>query len=56
VRTARFPRRDVMMLPYRAAHVLEPVIGGLLDHAMGEARRMRSPHLAGTGLPPREES
>ena len=45
VRTARFPRRDVMMLPYRAVHLVEPVFGGLLDHAMGEARRMRSPHL-----------
>jgi short-subunit dehydrogenase len=51
VRTARFPRRDVMMLPYRAVHLVEPVFGGLLDHAMGEARRMRSPQLLGTGLP-----
>jgi len=55
VRTARFPRRDVMMLPYRAIHLAEPVFGGLIDHAMGEARRMRSPHLVGTGLPPLEE-
>ena len=46
VRTARFPRRDVMVLPYRLAHIAEPVFGGLLDHAMGEARRMRSPNLA----------
>ena len=46
VRTARFPRRDVMVLPYRLAHVAEPIFGGLLDHAMGEARRMKSPHLA----------
>lgn len=46
VRTARFPRRDVMVMPYRLAHIAEPVFGGLLDHAMGEARRMRSPHLA----------
>src|SRR5579864_3893098 len=36
VRTARFPRRDVMLLPYRAVHLVEPVFGGLLDHAMGE--------------------
>ena len=56
VRTARFPRRDVMMLPYRAVHLIEPVFGGLLDHAMGEARRARSPHLVGTGLPPLEET
>jgi len=52
VRTARFPRRDVMMLPYRAMHLAEPVLGGLLDHAMGEARRMRSPSL-GQSPPPR---
>jgi NAD(P)-dependent dehydrogenase (short-subunit alcohol dehydrogenase family) len=56
VRTARFPRRDVMMLPYRAIHLVEPVLGGLMDHAMGEARRARSPHLVGTNLPPLEES
>src|SRR5216684_8774175 len=45
VRTARFPRRDVMVLPYRLAHLAEPVFGGLLDHALGEARRMKSPHV-----------
>jgi short-subunit dehydrogenase len=49
VRTARFPRRDVMVMPYRLAHLAEPVFGGLLDHAMGEARRKKSPHLAGPG-------
>ena len=52
VRTARFPRRDAMVLPLRLAHVAEPVFGGLMDHALGEARRMSSPHLSGTGLPP----
>ena len=57
VRTARFPRRDVMVLPYRFAHLAEPLIGGLLDHAMGEVRRMRSPHLAGGAhQPPPEDS
>lgn len=45
VRTARYPRRDVMMLPYRLVHLAEPIFGGLMDHSMGEARRMRSPHL-----------
>jgi short-subunit dehydrogenase len=50
VRTARFPRRDVMVMPYRLAHVAEPLFGGLLDHALGEARRKKSPHLA---VPPR---
>ena len=56
VRTARFPRRDVMVMPYRFAHMAEPFIGGLLDHTLGEARRKRSPHLAGTGLPAPEEA
>jgi len=55
VRTARFPRRDVMVLPYRFVHMAEPFLGGLLDHAVGEARRKRSPNLMGTGLPPSEE-
>lgn len=54
VRTARFPRRDVMVLPYRLAHVAEPLFGGLLDHALGEARRMKSPHLAASP-PPADE-
>jgi short-subunit dehydrogenase len=52
VRTARYPRRDVMMLPYRLAHIAEPIFGGLMDHSMGEARRMRSPHLALKPPPP----
>src|SRR6202011_3547547 len=55
VRTARFPRRDVMVMPYRFVHMAEPFLGGLLDHALGEARRKRSPHLMGTGLPPADE-
>ena len=53
VRTARFPRRDAMVMPYRLAHVAEPLLGGILDHALGEARRMKSPHLAAT--PPMHE-
>jgi short-subunit dehydrogenase len=53
VRTARFPRRDAIVLPYRVVQVAEPLFGGLVDHTMGEARRMKSPHLSGTGgLPP----
>ena len=39
VRTARFPRRDAMVLPFRFAHLAEPVFGGLMDHAIGEMRR-----------------
>jgi len=39
VRTARFPRRDAMVFPFRAAHLVEPFLGGLIDHAVGEARR-----------------
>src|SRR5206468_699565 len=48
------PRRDVMVLPYRLAHLAEPVFGGLLDHALGEARRMKSPHV-GASPPPADE-
>lgn len=43
VRTARFPRRDAMVFPIRLGHLAEPVIGGLLDHAMGEVRRRNLP-------------
>ena len=39
IRTARFPRRDAMVLPLRLAHLAEPVFGGLMDHAIGEIRR-----------------
>jgi NADP-dependent 3-hydroxy acid dehydrogenase YdfG len=39
VRTARFPRRDAMVVPMRIFHVAEPVFGGLGDHVIGEARR-----------------
>jgi len=56
VRAARFPRRDVMVLPYRFVHMAEPFLGGLLDHTLGEARRKKSPHLMGTGLPPVEDA
>ncbi|HVD47736.1 MAG TPA: SDR family oxidoreductase [Candidatus Limnocylindria bacterium] len=52
VRTARFPRRDAIVMPLRFAHLAEPVFGGLMDHSLGEARRLRSPHLSGTGPPP----
>src|SRR5579859_7331131 len=49
VRTARLPRRDAMVLPIRAAHLAEPLLGGFLDHDLGERRRRRSPHLGGPG-------
>ncbi|HVD00710.1 MAG TPA: SDR family oxidoreductase [Candidatus Dormibacteraeota bacterium] len=39
VRTARFPRRDAMVFPFRVAHFAEPFLGGLIDHAVGELRR-----------------
>ncbi|HXL78400.1 MAG TPA: SDR family NAD(P)-dependent oxidoreductase [Candidatus Eisenbacteria bacterium] len=52
VRTARFPRRDAIVLPYRFVQLAEPIFGGLIDHTMGEARRLRSPRLSGSGLPP----
>jgi short-subunit dehydrogenase len=48
VRTARFPRRDAMVFPIRFVHLAEPVFGGLVDHSMGEARRLSSPHLSGS--------
>jgi short-subunit dehydrogenase len=54
VRTARFPRRDAIVMPMRFAHIAEPLFGGLMDHSLGEARRLRSPHLSGAGLPPNE--
>jgi short-subunit dehydrogenase len=39
VRTARFPRRDAMVFPFRVAQLAEPFLGGLIDHAVGEVRR-----------------
>jgi short-subunit dehydrogenase len=39
VRTARRPRRDVIILPYRLGQLVEPVLGGPLDHLLGEMRR-----------------
>lgn len=43
VRTARFPRRDAMVAPVRLAHLAEPLLGGLMDHAIGEIRRRSLP-------------
>ena len=51
VRTARFPRRDAIVFPLRLVALAEPVFGGLIDHSIGEARRLHSPHLAGSGPP-----
>ena len=45
----RYPRRDAMVLPLRLGHLAEPVLGGLMDHALGEVRRRASPSLAGAG-------
>jgi short-subunit dehydrogenase len=47
VRTARHPRRDVIILPYRLGHLVEPVLGGVLDHVLGETRRAQNPRLRG---------
>ncbi len=52
VRTARFPRRDAIVLPFRLVHLTEPIFGGLIDHSIGEARRLGSPGLSGGGTPP----
>jgi short-subunit dehydrogenase len=43
LRTARWPRRDAYVLPYRVASFAEPIFGGLLDHVLGEARRSQHP-------------
>ena len=59
LRTARRPRRDVVIAPYRLAHLVEPVLGGPLDHALGEVRRRQRPALErapgprSEGAPPR---
>jgi short-subunit dehydrogenase len=45
VRTARWPRRDVVIAPYRVVQLVEPIAGGLLDHVLGEARRRQDPRL-----------
>ena len=39
VRMARRPRRDAIVFPMRLVHMAEPIVGGLMDHAIGEARR-----------------
>jgi short-subunit dehydrogenase len=52
VRTARFPRRDAIVLPFRLAQLAEPIFGGLVDHTIGEARRLRSPGLSVNPPPP----
>src|SRR2546423_11080719 len=45
VRTARWPRRDVIIATYRVVQLVEPVGGGLLDHVLREARRRQNPRL-----------
>jgi short-subunit dehydrogenase len=52
VRTARHPRRDVIILPYRLGHLVEPVLGGPLDHILGELRRAQDPVLRGQAAVP----
>jgi short-subunit dehydrogenase len=45
VRTARWPRRDAIAFPLRLGHLVEPVLGGVLDHSLGEVRRKAQPEL-----------
>jgi short-subunit dehydrogenase len=54
VRTARWPRRDVIVVPFRLAYLAEPLLGGPLDHVMGEIRRRAagSPALPPPGAVP----
>jgi len=40
-------------MPYRFVQLTEPIFGGLVDHIVGELRRLSYPRLSGTGLPPR---
>lgn len=46
VAAARRPRRDVIVFPFRAAQVAEPLLGGPLDHVLGETRRRQAPGLS----------
>lgn len=43
VRTARFPRRDAIVLPYRLVDLAEPVVGGLVDRLLGAVIRRWEP-------------
>lgn len=45
VGAVRWPRRDIMPLPYRLAALAEPFLGGLLDHAAGELERRQDHQL-----------
>ena len=45
VRSARWPRRDVVIFPFRLSAFVEPFLGGFFDHALGEARRHMEPSL-----------
>lgn len=45
VNALRWPRRDVIVFPYRLAQMAEPFLGGPLDHILGEARRRQTPEL-----------
>jgi short-subunit dehydrogenase len=52
LRTTRWPRRDAVVFPARPVQWAEPVLGGLLDHILGENRRRLRPQLAGPGSIP----
>ena len=55
VNAIRWPRRDVIVVPYRLAQLAEPLLGGPLDHALGEMRRRQSPALAEPPAAPSHE-
>src|SRR5256714_5504986 len=42
-RTARYPRRDALVVPLPLAQLAEPILGGMMDHAIGEIRRRNLP-------------
>jgi len=39
-----------MFCRFDFAHLAEPAVRRLMDHSLGEARRLSSPHLGGTGF------
>lgn len=45
VGAARWPRRDIMAFRFRLVALGQPVLGGLLDHAVGEVQRQQEPRI-----------
>ncbi|HEV2953736.1 MAG TPA: SDR family NAD(P)-dependent oxidoreductase [Candidatus Dormibacteraeota bacterium] len=56
VRTARWPRRDAVVLGARGLQWAETVMGGFMDHAMGELARAQNPRLGRPTKPNRSDN